>query len=96
MGDRKELGDLVLAVVEDLFEIAEHFRFDPADEPDDRGFDLDIQAADIDGMVPAELAGEVREELAGVADVGGSTDAGRDEDRPRLLGRHRYPAGALL
>jgi hypothetical protein len=78
MGDSKELGYLVLAIVEDLFKVAEGCGFDPAHQPGYRGFDLDSHIPETYRVIVAEFFKQVREQLPRMAGVRCSPDAGRD------------------
>ena len=96
MGDREELGDLVLAIIECRFKVPDCLRFDTADKPDNRRFHLDTDIPYVNGGIPPEPADKVGQEFPGVRGMRCSTDTGSDKHGPGLLSRHGYTAGAPL
>jgi hypothetical protein len=96
MGDREQLGDLVLTVIEDRLKIAERLGPDPADKPGDRCFHFDTDVPDIYGEIAAEPVNKTREKFTGMAGMGCGADTGSEQDDTGLLGGHGDPAGTPL
>jgi hypothetical protein len=70
MGDRKELGNLLFAVIKRFFKVAQCFGFHAANQLDMGGLDFNIQPPDVEGKVPAGSPDQVGDEFAGMGGMG--------------------------
>jgi hypothetical protein len=80
MGDRKELGDLSLKILQHSLEITQLLRFNAADKPGNRCFDIDGVPSGIEPEVCTAGPDGVRNKLPCMADMGCRADTCREKD----------------